>query len=143
MARLEEWDSVRAVLCSDHYFYGQNFQAQSRSGTVLVNGFHICFLRMMWSYWHHQVGIFSSHWRGFQPNVKQRGLMVSDLETLFGVECHLHVGSEMLPQLEEFKYLRVEKELSQKTRLFVCQSTFISTLSFGHELWVVTKGMRS
>ena len=91
------------------------------------------------------------------------------------VACPLRVGTEFLPQVEEFKYLGVlftsegkmereidrrigaaaavmrslyrtvvvKKELSQKARLSIYQSIFVPTLTYGHELWVVTERMRS
>ena len=36
----------------------------------------------------------------------------------------------------------VKRELNQETRLSVYQSIFCPTLTYGHELWVVTKRMR-
>ena len=88
------------------------------------------------------------------------------------VECLLRVGNEVLPQVEEFKYLGilftsdgrrereidrrigaasavvrtlhrsvvVKRELSQKAKLSVYRSIFVPTLTYGHELWVVTEG---
>ncbi|KAI3351207.1 hypothetical protein L3Q82_005760 [Scortum barcoo] len=89
-----------------------------------------------------------------------------------------HVGGEVLPQVEEFKYLGVlftsegkiereidrrigaasavmlrsvyrtvvvKKELSRKAKLSIyrsCQST-LPTLTYGHELWVMTERTRS
>ncbi|KAI3353778.1 hypothetical protein L3Q82_005006 [Scortum barcoo] len=95
------------------------------------------------------------------------------------VACPLRVGGEVLPQVEEFKYLGVlftsegkmereidrrigaasavmllmrsvyrtvvvKKELSRKAKLsrFTGQSTF-PTLTYGHELWVMTERTRS
>ena len=91
------------------------------------------------------------------------------------VECLLRVGNEVLPQVEEFKYLGilftsdgrrereidrrigaasavvrtlhrsvvVKRELSQKAKLSVYRSIFVPTLTYGHELWVVTERTRS
>uniref|UniRef100_A0A8C6MBU3 Reverse transcriptase domain-containing protein n=1 Tax=Nothobranchius furzeri TaxID=105023 RepID=A0A8C6MBU3_NOTFU len=91
------------------------------------------------------------------------------------VECLLRVRDEVLPQMEEFKYLGVlftsegklereidrwisaastamqafyrsvvvKRELSQKAKLSIYQSIYISTLTYGHELWVVTERTRS
>ncbi|TKS64956.1 LINE-1 reverse transcriptase -like protein [Collichthys lucidus] len=91
------------------------------------------------------------------------------------VECSLRVGDEILPQVEEFKYLGVlftsegrmvreidrrigaasavmrtlhrsvvvKKELSRKAKLSIYQSIYVPTLTYGHELWVVTKRTRS
>ncbi|KAK3574685.1 hypothetical protein QTP86_012819 [Hemibagrus guttatus] len=81
------------------------------------------------------------------------------------------VGGEVLPQVEEFKYLRVlftsegrmdreidrrigaasavmrsmyrsvvvKKELSRKAKLSIYQSIYAPTLTYGHELWVMTE----
>ena len=91
------------------------------------------------------------------------------------VECPLRVRDEILPQVEEFKYLGVlftsegrmereinrrigaasavmrtlhrsvvvKRELSRKAKLSIYQSIFVPTLTYGHELWVVTERTRS
>ncbi|KAK3543704.1 hypothetical protein QTP70_027204 [Hemibagrus guttatus] len=91
------------------------------------------------------------------------------------VACTLQVGGELLPQVEEFKYLGVlftsegrmdreidrrigaaaavmrsmyrsvvvKKELSRKAKLSIYQSIYIPTLTYGHELWVMTERVRS
>ncbi|MDG2633017.1 hypothetical protein P7M35_24665, partial [Vibrio parahaemolyticus] len=91
------------------------------------------------------------------------------------VDCPLQVGGEVLPQVEEFKYLGilfmsegrmereidrrigaasavmqalnrsvvVKRELSQKVKLSIYRSIYVPTLTYGHELWVVTERMRS
>ncbi|TKS65493.1 LINE-1 reverse transcriptase -like protein [Collichthys lucidus] len=91
------------------------------------------------------------------------------------VECSLRVGDEILPQVEEFKYLGVlftsegrmereidrrigaasavmrtlhrsvvvKKELSRKAKLSIYQLIYVPTLTYGHELWVVTERTRS
>ncbi|KAK3514973.1 hypothetical protein QTP70_000742 [Hemibagrus guttatus] len=87
----------------------------------------------------------------------------------------LQVGGEVLPQVEEFKYLGVlftsegrmdretdrqigaaaavmrsmyrfvvvKKELSRKAKLSIYQSIYVPTLTYGHELWVMTERVRS
>ncbi|KAK3516276.1 hypothetical protein QTP70_008643 [Hemibagrus guttatus] len=87
------------------------------------------------------------------------------------VACTLQVGGEVLPQVEEFKYLGVlftsegrmdreidrrvgaaaavmrsmywsvvvKKELSRKAKPSIYQSIYVPTLTYGHELWVMTK----
>ncbi|XP_061625696.1 probable ATP-dependent RNA helicase DDX17 isoform X2 [Phyllopteryx taeniolatus] len=87
----------------------------------------------------------------------------------------LQVGDEILPQVEEFKYLGflftserrmereidrrigsasavmrtlyrslvVKKELSRKVKLSIYRSISVPTLTYGHELWVVTERTRS
>ena len=37
----------------------------------------------------------------------------------------------------------VKRELSQKAKLSIYKSIYVPTLTYGHELWVVTKIMRS
>nr|XP_049578940.1 vacuolar protein sorting-associated protein 4A isoform X1 [Syngnathus scovelli]XP_049578941.1 vacuolar protein sorting-associated protein 4A isoform X1 [Syngnathus scovelli]XP_049578942.1 vacuolar protein sorting-associated protein 4A isoform X1 [Syngnathus scovelli]XP_049578943.1 vacuolar protein sorting-associated protein 4A isoform X1 [Syngnathus scovelli]XP_049578944.1 vacuolar protein sorting-associated protein 4A isoform X1 [Syngnathus scovelli]XP_049578945.1 vacuolar protein sorting- len=91
------------------------------------------------------------------------------------VECPLRIGDEILPQVEEFKYLGVlftsegrmereidrrigaasavmrtlyrsvvvKRELSQKAKLSIYRSIYAPTLTYGHELWVVTERTRS
>ncbi|TWW53113.1 R2 Retrovirus-related Pol polyprotein from type I retrotransposable element [Takifugu flavidus] len=64
------------------------------------------------------------------------------------VECLLRVKEKILPQVEEFKYLgvlftMVKRELSQKGKLSIHQSIFVPTLTYGHELWVMTERTRS
>uniref|UniRef100_A0A8C6LRX0 Reverse transcriptase domain-containing protein n=1 Tax=Nothobranchius furzeri TaxID=105023 RepID=A0A8C6LRX0_NOTFU len=91
------------------------------------------------------------------------------------VECLLRVRDEVLPQVEEFKYLGVlfmsegklereidrrigaasavmralyrsvvvKRELSQKAKLSIYRSIYVPTLTYGHELWVVTERTRS
>ncbi|KAK3574904.1 hypothetical protein QTP86_018369, partial [Hemibagrus guttatus] len=91
------------------------------------------------------------------------------------VACTLQVGREVLPQVEEFKYLGVlftsegrmdreidrrigaaaavmrsmyrsvvvKKELSRKVKLSIYQSIYVPTLTYGHELWVMTERVRS
>ncbi|MDG2595023.1 reverse transcriptase domain-containing protein, partial [Vibrio parahaemolyticus] len=91
------------------------------------------------------------------------------------VDCPLEVGEEVLPQVEEFKYLgilftsegrmeremdrrvgvasavmralrrsvMVKTELGRKAKLSISWSISVPTLTYGHELWVVTERMRS
>ncbi|TWW77463.1 hypothetical protein D4764_12G0008530 [Takifugu flavidus] len=91
------------------------------------------------------------------------------------VECLLRVKEEILPQVEEFKYLGVlftsegrmereidrrigaastvmrtlhrsvvvKRELSRKAKLSIYRSIFVPTLTYGHELWVMTERTRS
>ena len=37
----------------------------------------------------------------------------------------------------------VKRELSQKTKLSIYRSIYIPSLTYGHELWVVTERIRS
>uniref|UniRef100_A0A8C6P7M2 Reverse transcriptase domain-containing protein n=1 Tax=Nothobranchius furzeri TaxID=105023 RepID=A0A8C6P7M2_NOTFU len=90
------------------------------------------------------------------------------------VECLLRVRDEVLPQVEEFKYLgvlfmsegklereidrrigaasavmralyrsvMVKRELSEKAKLSIYRWIYVPTLTYGHELWVVTERTR-
>ena len=90
------------------------------------------------------------------------------------VACFLRVGGELLPQVEEFKYLGVlstsegrtereidrligaaaavmrslyrsvvvKRELSRKAKLSIYWSIYVPTLTYGHELWVMTKRIK-
>uniref|UniRef100_A0A674MGB6 Reverse transcriptase domain-containing protein n=1 Tax=Takifugu rubripes TaxID=31033 RepID=A0A674MGB6_TAKRU len=66
------------------------------------------------------------------------------------VECLLRVKEEILPQVEEFKYLgvlfmsegRMEQEIDRR-KLSIYRSIFVPTLTDGHELWVMTERTRS
>ena len=91
------------------------------------------------------------------------------------VECSLQIREDVLPQVEEFKYLGVsftsegrrereidrrigaasavmrtlhrsvvvKRELSRKAKFSILRSIFVPTLTYGHELWVVTERTRS
>ena len=87
------------------------------------------------------------------------------------VECTLRVGDEILPQVEEFKYLGVlftiegrmerrigaapavmrtlhgsvvvKRELSRKAKLSIYQSIYVPALTYGNELWVVNERTKS
>ncbi|KAK3528421.1 hypothetical protein QTP86_034238 [Hemibagrus guttatus] len=109
---------------------------------------------------------------GMRVSTSKSEAMVLDRKK---VACTLQVGGEVLPQVEEFKYLGVlftsegrmdreidrrigaaaavmlsmyrsvvvKKELSQKAKLSIYQSIYVPTLTYGHELWVMTERVRS
>ncbi|KAK3555547.1 hypothetical protein QTP86_021786, partial [Hemibagrus guttatus] len=109
---------------------------------------------------------------GMRVSTSKSEAMVLDRKK---VACTLQVGGEILPQVEEFKYLGVlftsegrmdheidrqigaaaavmrsmyqavvvKKELRRKAKLSIYQSIYVPTLTYGHELWVMTKGVRS
>ncbi|KAI3369502.1 hypothetical protein L3Q82_007717 [Scortum barcoo] len=58
------------------------------------------------------VWTFSVCWSGLQPSVKAAGMRISTSKSEAmvldrkRVACPLRVGGEVLPQVEEFKYLR-------------------------------------
>ncbi|KAK3544336.1 hypothetical protein QTP86_009109 [Hemibagrus guttatus] len=109
---------------------------------------------------------------GMRVSTSKSEAMVLDRKK---VACTLQVGGEVLPQVEEFKYLGVsfmsegrmdheidrrigaaaavmrsmyrsvvvKKELSRKAKLSIYQSIYVPTLTYGHELRVMTERVRS
>ncbi|KAK3535381.1 hypothetical protein QTP70_011277 [Hemibagrus guttatus] len=122
----------------------------------------------------HALGRFAAECEaaGMRVSTSKSEAMVLDRKK---VACTLQVGGEVLPQVEEFKYLGVlftsegrmdreidrrigaaaavmrsmyrsvvlKKELSQKAKLSIYQSIYAPTLTYGHELWVMTERVRS
>ncbi|KAK3526001.1 hypothetical protein QTP70_011802 [Hemibagrus guttatus] len=122
----------------------------------------------------HALGHFAAECEaaGMRISTSKSEAMVLDRKK---VACTLQVGGEVLPQVEEFKYLGVlftsegrmdheidrrigaaaavmrsmyrsvvvKKELSRKAKLSIYQSIYAPTLTYGHELWVMTKRVRS
>ncbi|KAK3529325.1 hypothetical protein QTP70_029151 [Hemibagrus guttatus] len=122
----------------------------------------------------HALGRFAAECEaaGMRVSTSKSEVMVLDQKT---VACTLQVGGEVLPQVEEFKYLGVlftsegrmdreidrrigaaaavmrsmsrsvvvKKELSWKAKLSIYQSLYVPTLTYGHELWVMTERVRS
>ncbi|KAK3557561.1 hypothetical protein QTP70_030492 [Hemibagrus guttatus] len=118
----------------------------------------------------HALGRFAAECEaaGMRVSTSKSEAMVLDRKK---VACTLQVGGEVLPQVEEFKHLRVlftsegrmdreidrrigaaaavmrsmyrsvvvKKELSQKAKLSIYQSIYAPTLTYGHELWVMTE----
>ncbi|KAK3507209.1 hypothetical protein QTP70_010211 [Hemibagrus guttatus] len=118
----------------------------------------------------HALGHFAAECEvaGMRVSTSKSEAMVLDRKK---VACTLQVGGEVLPQVEEFKYLGVlftsegrmdreidrrigaaaavmrsmywsvvvKKELSWKVKL----SIYVPTLTYGHELWVMTERVRS
>ncbi|KAK3563871.1 hypothetical protein QTP86_004810 [Hemibagrus guttatus] len=118
----------------------------------------------------HALGSFAAECEvaGMRVSTSKSEAMVFDRKK---VACTLQVGGEVLPQVEEFKYLGVlftsegrmdreidrrigaaaavlrsmyrsvvvKKELSQKAKLSIYQSIYAPTLTYGHELWVMTE----
>ncbi|KAK3561586.1 hypothetical protein QTP86_010664 [Hemibagrus guttatus] len=118
----------------------------------------------------HALGRFAAECEaaGMRVSTSKSEAMVLDRKK---VACTLQVGGEVLPQVEEFKYLGVlftsegrmdrefdrrigaaaavmrsmyrsvvvKKELSRKAKLSIYQSIYIPTLTYGHELWVMTE----
>ncbi|KAK3551449.1 hypothetical protein QTP70_017426, partial [Hemibagrus guttatus] len=122
----------------------------------------------------HALGRFAAKCEaaGMRVSTSKSKAMVLDRKK---VACTLQVGGEVLPQVEEFKYLGVlftsegrmdreidrrigaaaavmrsmyrsvvvKKELSRKAKLSIYQSIYVPTLTYGHELWVMTERVRS
>ncbi|KAK3510218.1 hypothetical protein QTP70_030444, partial [Hemibagrus guttatus] len=122
----------------------------------------------------HALGRFAAECEaaGMRVSTSKSEAMVLDWKK---VACTLQVGGEVLPQVEEFKYLGVlftsegrmdreidrricaaaavmqsmyrsvvvKKELSRKAKLSIYQSIYAPTLTYGHELWVMTERVRS
>ncbi|KAK3552451.1 hypothetical protein QTP86_011720 [Hemibagrus guttatus] len=122
----------------------------------------------------HALGRFAAECEaaGMRVSTSKSEAMVLDRKK---VACTLQVGGEVLPQVEEFKYLGVlftsegrmdreidrrigaaaavmrsmyqsvvvKKELSWKAKLSIYQSIYVPTLTYGHELWVMTERVRS
>ncbi|KAK3514742.1 hypothetical protein QTP70_029692 [Hemibagrus guttatus] len=122
----------------------------------------------------HALGRFAAECEaaGMRFSTSKSEAMVLDRKK---VACTLQVGGEVLPQVEEFKYLGVlftsegrmdreidrwigaaaavmrsmyqsvvvKKELSRKAKLSIYQSIYAPTLTYGHELWVMTERVRS
>ncbi|KAK3531242.1 hypothetical protein QTP70_015215, partial [Hemibagrus guttatus] len=122
----------------------------------------------------HALGRFAAECEaaGMRVSTSKSEAMVLDRKK---VACTLQVGGEVLPQVEEFKYLGVlftsegrmyreidrrigaaaavmrsmyrsvvmKKELSRKVKLSIYQSIYVPTLTYGHELWVMTERIRS
>ncbi|KAK3532938.1 hypothetical protein QTP70_003794 [Hemibagrus guttatus] len=118
----------------------------------------------------HAMGHFAAECEaaGMRVSTSKSEAMVLDRKK---VACTLQVGGEVLPQVEEFKYLGVlftsegrmdreidrrigaaaavmrsmyrsvvvKKELSRKVKLSIYQSIYVPTLTYGHELWVMTE----
>ncbi|KAK3523213.1 hypothetical protein QTP86_022937 [Hemibagrus guttatus] len=133
---------------------------------------------MMLSCWlldlQHALGRFAAECEatGMRVSTSKSEAMVLDRKK---VACTLQVGGEVLPQVEQFKYLGVlftsegrmdreidrrigaaaavmwsmyrsvvvKKELSRKAKLSIYQSIYVPTLTYGHELWVMTERVRS
>ncbi|KAK3538287.1 hypothetical protein QTP70_034769 [Hemibagrus guttatus] len=122
----------------------------------------------------HALGHFAAECEaaGMRVSTSKSEAMVLDRKK---VACTLQVGGEVLPQVEEFKYLgvlftsegRMDREidrrisaaaavmwsmyrsvvvmmeLSWKAKLLIYQSIYVPTLTYGHELWVMTERIRS
>ncbi|KAI3375386.1 hypothetical protein L3Q82_021872 [Scortum barcoo] len=160
---------------------GSHCRQGRRESGLGTTGFHLCFLRMMLSWLassgqdlQHVLKRFAAECEaaGMRISTSKSEAMVLDRKR---VACPLQVGGEVLPQVEEFKYLGVlftsegkiereidrrigaasavmrsvyrtvvvKKELSRKAKLSIYRSIYVPTLTYGHELWVMTERTRS
>ncbi|KAK3518681.1 hypothetical protein QTP70_007172 [Hemibagrus guttatus] len=53
------------------------------------------------------------------------------------------IGAAAAVMRSMYQSVVVKKELSRKTKLSIYQSIYVPTLTYGHELWVMTKKIRS
>ncbi|KAK0153876.1 hypothetical protein N1851_004048 [Merluccius polli] len=120
----------------------------------------------MWFCWLHQTVTFSTHWGSLQPQCEGVGMTVSTSKSEAMVlcqkmvDCSLRVGSVLLPQVKEFKYLgilftsegKMECEMDRRIGSDAgivpdcCVKRYllyVPNLTYGHELWVVTERTRS
>ncbi|KAK3545441.1 hypothetical protein QTP70_007640 [Hemibagrus guttatus] len=120
----------------------------------------------------HVLGYFAAECEaaGMRISTSKCEAMVLDRKKM---SCTLQVGGEYLPQVEKFKYLgvlftsegrmdrefdrrigaavmrsmyrsvMVKKELSWKAKLSIYQSIYVPSLTYGHELSVITERIRS
>lgn len=60
-------------------------------------------------------------------------------------ECEIdrRIGAASAVMRSLYRSIVVKRELSQKAKLSIYRSIYIPTLTYGHELWVVTERMRS
>ncbi|KAI3370041.1 hypothetical protein L3Q82_024842 [Scortum barcoo] len=84
-----------------------------RESGLGTTGFHLCFLRMMLSCWLHQARTVQHVLERFAAECEAAGMRISTSKSEAmvldrkRVACPLRVGGEVLPQVEEFKYLGV------------------------------------
>ncbi|KAK3550607.1 hypothetical protein QTP70_000697 [Hemibagrus guttatus] len=116
----------------------------------------------------HALGCFAAECEaaGMRVSTSKSEAMVLDRKK---VACTLQVGGELLPQVEKYlgvlftsegrmdreidrrisaaaavmrsmyRSVVVKKELSRKAKLSIYQSIYVPTLTYGHELWVMTE----
>ncbi|KAK3550319.1 hypothetical protein QTP86_024317 [Hemibagrus guttatus] len=71
------------------------------------------------------------------------------LEVLFTSEGRMdreidrHIGAAAAVMRSMYRSVVVKKELSRKAKLSIYQSIYVPTLTYGHELWVMTERVRS
>ncbi|TWW77650.1 hypothetical protein D4764_12G0010400 [Takifugu flavidus] len=75
-----------------------------RGSSLVISRSGLCSLQMMWSCWRHWPVTSNDRWIGSPPSVKGSKAMVLNRKK---VDCLLRVKEEILPQVEEFKYLGV------------------------------------
>ncbi|KAI3377375.1 hypothetical protein L3Q82_008564 [Scortum barcoo] len=175
------YDRSRSLVRIAGRFLGVASRGRRESG-LGTTGFHLCFFAddvvLMASSGQdlqHVLERFAAECEaaGMRISTSKSEAMVLDRKR---VACPLQVGGEVLPQVEEFKYLGVlftsegkiereidrrigaasavmrsvyrtvvvKKELSRKAKaLDLPGSIYAPTLTYGHELWVMTERTRS
>ncbi|KAK3508331.1 hypothetical protein QTP70_021477, partial [Hemibagrus guttatus] len=98
----------------------------------------------------HALGHFAAECEaaGMRVSTSKSKAMVLDRKKM---ACTLQVGGKVLPQVEEFKYLgvlftseeRMDQGAEPEGELSIYQSIYVPTLTYGHELWVMTERVRS
>ncbi|KAK3510413.1 hypothetical protein QTP70_005909 [Hemibagrus guttatus] len=58
-------------------------------------------------------------------------------------EIDRRIGAAAAVMRSVYRSVVVKKELSQKAKLLIYQSIYVPTLTYGHELWVMTERIRS
>ncbi|KAK3518331.1 hypothetical protein QTP86_003614 [Hemibagrus guttatus] len=58
-------------------------------------------------------------------------------------EIDRRIGAAAAVMWSMYRSVMVKKELSRKVKLLIYQSIYVPTLTYGHELWVMTERVRS
>ncbi|KAK3544846.1 hypothetical protein QTP86_027521 [Hemibagrus guttatus] len=59
------------------------------------------------------------------------------------IEIDRRIGAAAAVMRSIYRSVVVKKELSRKAKLLIYQSIYVPTLTYGHELWVMTERVRS
>ncbi|KAK3517717.1 hypothetical protein QTP70_016386 [Hemibagrus guttatus] len=84
-------------------------------------------------------------WRGGPPQVeefKYLGILFTS-EGRMDREIDRRIGAAAAVMRSMYRSVVVKKELSRKAKLSIYQSSYAPTLTYGHELWVMTERVRS
>ncbi|KAI3370569.1 hypothetical protein L3Q82_007074 [Scortum barcoo] len=109
---LERWHSTVSLVVFCGECSAVSVARGRRESGLGTTGFHLCFLRMMLSCWLHQGQDLQRVLERFAAECEAAGMRISTSKSEAmvldrkRVACPLRVGGEVLPQVEEFKYLR-------------------------------------